>query len=482
MSTSATPTMSSLGVGSGLDLESIVTAMVSAKSTTKKHKVEQQQALKEIEISGLSKLKSTLTSYQDFLKTVSSGEAVNKRSITTDFGENQTPTFSYETASDVSNSAHDIAVTQLAQGTRMRGTVDSSAITVEQGADNKTLYRLQNGGSLTFTVGSGDSASSFSVDIDANSTIDSVIKKVNSAQGNPGVSMSYVIGSDGNVRFTLDSGKTGDGNELTLSGDTGIIGMSGDGSDNIIQHAQNAKMEIDGVEISSATNTFEDQVSGIKLTAERLSEQKEDGTFVTNTLKVAEDKESFSSFASDFVSKFNSAIQTCTTLYARNTYTDGKCNYDGGDLAGDPICNTIKNQMKNAVNTFVSSNGKMLYSYGISMDKDGVLQIDSEKLNKAASENYDEFVSVFQELGDSISGKLDTYTKSRGILAQRSDSAKNMLDDYTTRLNNIDEYLSTYESMMRKKYTKLDTLLGTMSSSMSYVQSIMASATSGSGS
>ncbi len=473
---SSSASITSLGVGSGLDLESIVSALVESRKQIKRVPVDQKKALKEIEVSGLSTLKSSLTTFKDYIKDVKSGDAVNKRSVTTDFKTDETPTFTYETTSSVTNSSHDIAVTQLASGTKMRGTASSDNYFSEAGADGATVYRLRTGGSLTFTVGSGDDAKSFSVDIGDNSSLDSILKKVNSADGNPGVSLNYVVGSDGSVNFTLSSSATGDDNELTIGGDVGILGMTGDGSDNIVQHAQNAKMLVDGVEITSEDNNFDDQVSGLKLTASTLSEQNEDGSWVTNNLTISQDKESFKSFTSEFVSKFNSVLSTCDKLYAKNTYTDGECNYDGGDLAGDSICKNVKESLKSVINNFTTSTGDTLYSYGISIDKNGELTIDSDKLSKAVDGNYDQLISIFSDIGEQLDDKLEVYTKSStGILAQRSTSANNAVADYDKRLNNIDEYLEKYESTMRKKFTNLDTLLSDMNSSLSYIQSIIPS-------
>ncbi len=469
---SSTPTLSSLGVGSGLDLESIVTALVSARKSVKRQKVDQKQALKEIEVSGLSSLKSTLSDYKDYLGKVKKGELANKRTITTDFKSDDNHAFSYETTTSVTNSYHDISVTQLASGTKMTGVASSELYFSEPDSEGGTSYRVRSGGSINFTIGSGDEEKSFTVDIADNSSIDTILKKVNSAEGNPGISLNYVVGSDNSVNFSLTSNKTGDGNELRISGDTEILGMTGDGSANIIQHAQNAKMVVDSVEISSSTNSFDNQVSGIKLTACCLSEKNDDGTWKANKLSISEDKENFKTFTNDFVTKFNDVLSKLDKLYAKNTYTDGKCNYDGGDLAGDSLCTNLKSVLKNSITTFVPSSGKLLYSYGISIDKNGQLSIDSDKLNKAADGSYDQLISVFEELSEKVDKTLETYTKSGGILSQRSDSAKSSVDDYAKRLNNIDEYLSRYESTLRKKYTKLDTMLADMSTSMSYIQSI----------
>ena len=102
-----------LGVGSGLDLESIVSSLVSLKKSTKVTPINNKEALKELEVTGLSSLKSSMTSLADHLKTISDGSAINKRTVETTLSE-ENPEFGYERKKYVSNCSHDIAVKQLA--------------------------------------------------------------------------------------------------------------------------------------------------------------------------------------------------------------------------------------------------------------------------------------------------------------------------------------------------------------------------------
>lgn len=470
---SSSSTITSLGVASGLDLESIVNALVSAKKSTKTDSITKKQAIKELEVTGLSTLKSTLTSFQDSLKKVIEDDDANKRKVVTNL-DNDNPAFSYELKGNATNSSHEVAVTQLAYGTKLLANLPADAAFKDTDADGNETYRLNQGGTISFTVGSGDDEETFSVDISKNDSLETVMKKINESDENPGVYLNYVVDASGSINFILESSTTGDGKDLRLSGDTSVLGFTGDGSSNEIQKAQNAIMNVDGLTVTSSTNTFDGQISGLKLTASELSEKDEDGNFKTNRISVETDNSSFKSYVQSFVSSFNSILSKCDELFKSNTYTNGKCNYDGGDLAGDSICTNVKNALKSVITDYESSSGKTLYQVGVSISKDGTLSVDSDKLGKAIEGNYDQFLSMFNEVCEQLNDKVDVYTKSRtGIIAQRSDSASQAVSDYGDRLTSINEYLEKYEETLRKKYTNLDTMISNMNSSLSYIQSIM---------
>lgn len=469
--------ITSLGVGSGMDLESLVSSMVSLKKSSKVTPISNKEALKELQVTGLSNLKSTMTSFNDYLKTITDGTAVNKRTVETTL-DKEHPDFSYELDTDVSNCSHDIAVTQLAQGTKLKGLASSDNFFSEKDTDGNTVYRSKNAGQFTFTVGSGDDAESFSIDIAENESLTSIIKKINGASGNESVSMNYIVGSDGNINIMLQSSKTGDGNDLRISGDVGILGMTGNGADNEVQNAQNAKMQVDGIEVSSSTNKFSDQISGLDFTAKRVSEKDDQGNYKTSNITISEDSSGMKDVVNGFVSKFQSVMSVCDKLSAKNTYTNGKCNYDGGDLAGDPICNAIKSSLKDVINNYTASDGKTLYQMGISIDKSGKLSVDSKKLGSMMDNDYEGLISVMQDLSSKLTTAVENYTKSgTGILTQRSESANNEWKDLKTRLSTMDDYMTKYEERLRKKYTSLDSILANMNSNMSYITAMAASNT-----
>lgn len=464
--------ISSLGVGSGLDLESIVTQLVELQTTQKKTPVENKKTLKEAEISGLSSLKSTLSSFQDVLKGIKDGSSTNKRTVTSNLPSDN-PAFSYETTSSITNCTHDIAVEQLAQGTKLKGT---SSVFFSETIEGKTTYRSSSAGTISFSLGSGSDAKSFSVDISENDSVETICKKVNEADGNSGVTLNYIVDSSGNVNFFAESAETGDGKDLRLSGDIGILGFAGDGSDNEVQKAQNAIMVIDGVSVTSSSNEFNDQVSGLKLTAKAVSEKNDDGTYATNNLKVSQDKSGLKSTINSLISSFNNVLSECTSLGKRDTYKDGSNNYDGGNLAGDSLPRNVQSVLKSVIQGFSPDTGKTLYQYGISLDKKGELTLDSTKFDESADSNYESVINVFKDLATKLDDAATTYTKDKtGIIAQRSELAQSHIDTYNDKITSINEYLENYETRLRKKYTNLDTLLANMTSNLDYVSAIMSS-------
>ena len=465
--------ITSLGVGSGLDLESLVTSLVSLKKTSKVNPVQNKEALKEIEISGLSQLKSEMTSFQSHLETMRDDNTINKRTIDSTLDTNR-PDFSCELKSDVSNSSHDVAVTQLASGTKLRGQVSSENFFSEQDYNGNTVYRSKSAGQISFTIGSGDDAKTFSINVEENDSIDSIIKRVNNAPGNDSVGMSYIVGSDGKINIMLQSSKTGDGNDLRISGDVEIFGMTGDGSENEVQSAQNAKMLVDGFEVSSETNKFSSQVSGMEFTAKKVSDKDSDGNYVTNNITVSKDESGMKEVVNEFVSKFTSLMSTCDKLSAKNTYTNGKCNYDGGDLAGDPICSTIKSSLKSVISNYTSSDGSTLFQMGISLDKNGTLTVDEKKLGAMLENDYEGVISTMQDLSSKLTTATEQYTKfGTGILSRRTISATSEWQSLKTKLSSMEDYMTKYEDRLRKKYTSLDTILANINSNMAYVTSIL---------
>ena len=145
-------------------------------------------------------------------------------------------------------------------------------------------------------------------------------------------------------------------------------------------------------------------------------------------------------------------------------------------MAGDPICQNVKNSLKNVINNYVSSDGKTLYQMGISINKSGTLEVDSSKLESTLSSNYDGFINVMKDLSDKLTTSVELYTKSStGILTKRSEAANNEWKDLKSKLSSMDEYMKNYEDRLRKKYTSLDTILANMNTNMSYISSILTS-------
>ena len=164
-------------------------------------------------------------------------------------------------------------------------------------------------------------------------------------------------------------------------------------------------------------------------------------------------------------------------LYNRNTYTDGKNNYDGGDLAGDSQLKSIQTTLQSMVVRFTKeSTGKTIFDCGLSFNKDGTLSLDSTEFKKSIDNSFNSVVSLFTDDGglvDQLSDFVDDYTKTGGLLQERLDNVQKEIDSWTQKESDNEEKLEKYEASLRKKYANLDSLMSNYNTSLSYISNIL---------
>lgn len=485
-------TITSAGAASGIDFESIITASVKAKKAQYASRYTTKKEDAQIELTGVGNLKSNLSTFKDMLDKMTSENAFNKRSVTIKQSTDD-PVFTCSTKDDASNGSYNVTVTQLASTTSYSTAVADS--TAALGA-----------GSLTFSIGEGDDAKTFTVEVDEEDTLESLRKKINSSAENFGVSANIMTLADGTSRFMLDSGQTGDkfsNFSVTATGSDKLnaftAGHTKDADGNVqktgamdvVHVGQDAKIDVDGVTLTSDTNVFDDKIKGLSITVNRLSDTEtitnSDGTtstgYKSNSLTVSTDTGALKSMVEDFLNTYNSLRTNLDNLSKRNTYTDGASNDDGGYLAGDSTCDVIKQMMSGLISSFTTGNPEMgsIFEMGVKMDNDGNLSLDSTKFENALKNNYEQVVAAFSGddgLCKQLSNGLNSYTKSGGILALREDSLNSTIKDYTNKEDAAATYLEKYEESLRAKYGSLDSMIASMNTSLSYLTSAMSSTSS----
>lgn len=474
--------ITSAGVASGIDFESIITASVNAKKTALQSRVSEKKALAEVELTGIGKLKSLLEGFQNKCANIAKENAFNKRSITINQDEKD-PVFSVEGKSDISNGNYNIAVTQLAKTTTFATTVADS--TAKLGA-----------GKLTFGIGKGSDSKNFEIEVEEDDTLETLRNKINSCAENFGVTANILTLADGSSRFIIDSGNTGtkyrnfrigaEGSDALEQFQVRITNLQANGNMELVQLGQDAKITVDGAELSSDTNVFDDKIKGLKLTVNRLSDTEEitnaDGSviqgFKSNNVKIDTDTQGIKSLLQDFVDTYNSLRSSLDALSARDTYTDGKCNNDGGYLAGDSTCSAIKSSLTNLISSFKidTADTNNIFTMGIEMDNDGNLSIDSTKFNEIVDKNYEQLVNAFGGK-DGLCSKIETYlkdyTKSSGVLSQRTDAVNSEIKQWNNKESANDFYLQKYEASLRSRYAGLDAYIANMNTSLSYLMSAL---------
>lgn len=462
-------TITSAGAGSGLDLESVISASVAAKKTQLQQPITTKKTDTQITLTGVGQLKSAISTFDTTLAKLSTPGAFNKRAINIT-QDTDDPILKISSNTDASNGQYNVTVNKLATTSKIEGTFASS-----------TSSLITEDGTLTFSAGDGNE---FTVDVKKGDTLQQIRKRINNAPDNFGLTANIVNTSDGKAKLVIDSGVTGAGNDLKISGSTTELKMfeadtssatavSGS-SMSRTQQSTNAEIDVDGNILTSDTNTFEDKVQGLDITVLRVSDKDSDGNLKSNKVDVSTDKSAIKGLVQEFVDAYNTLIDKTTELGKRNTIVGGESQDDGGALAGDSMPRSIRTLM---ANTVMEPNSEMtginsIFQLGIKMDNDGKLSVDSDKFDDALDDNYEQVVALFSG-ENGVAGKLQTslkeYTKTGGLISQRQDQLNSDLRDLSTREATAADQLEKYEANLRAQYASLDTQLAQMQSSASYL-------------
>ncbi len=476
-----TGTITSTGLGSGLDIEALVTGLVNAERAPTEAKIDRQQSSVTTLISALGELNSSVSGIQ------SSISALAERTLFEGVTAN-TDQFSAVTAtatSEASAASYDISVSTLAT----KQSLASGTYASEDAVVGTGTLTIDIG---TPTYSGGDpvysgfaSTSSVAVNIAADSTLSEVRDAINAAEA--GVEASIVRdGSD--FRLLLVAENTGVENSFQLTvtdtGDglnedpAGLSALAFNTSvSNLTQSnaALDASFSINGLALTSASNQVDNAVTGVSLTLK-------DTTTTPARITVAEDRAAITNAVQSFVDNYNSTI---TTLNAQTTFnpTTGFA----GPLVGDFSARTVENALRNSVSspiTGASSFFDSLATIGVTTTTEGTLEFDSSLLTNALDSDKEAVVTLFAgSVDDSVEGVAERVSTvldgiidtDEGLLPLRSASLADQLDDIADQRAALDRRIETIEARFRAQFNSLDILLAELNTTGQFLETQLAS-------
>lgn len=472
-------TIQSLGVGSGLALDDLVTQLLEAERKPKQDRLDAREETIEAQISGLGQIKSKLKDFQDSVDELRRDNAINKREPTITNPTEDDDTISAEASNSALQGEYAIAVKQLASGSRIE-TADATS----GGFNSSTDSVLSAGsGSLTFKV--GNTGDTFSVNVTAGMTLAQLREAINSSDNNFGVNANIIsTGTAAGAKLVFTSEVTGAGNDLVIVNDNNLTDLNRvattDAAESAsylspVKNAQNAVATVDGIEVQSASNEFENTIQNVSFTANELSSFTETTDLVNypdgkiynaSKLNIGFDKAGLEEKINDFVKNYNSVIEEIKTL---TRYGESELEKDGA-LAGDSLVRSIQSGLASLVGGAVNSSDLGgLFSIGIEVDEDGKLEIGDldfglgsgqDRLKDALEDNFDEVAKLFSSEDDGIATRLydyiEQYTSFSGILSTRERAAKDDKDQVFDDRERFELRMLSYEQVLRDKYLNLD--------------------------
>jgi flagellar hook-associated protein 2 len=458
-------TIQSLGVGSGLALDDLVQQLLTAERQPKEERLNAKEERIEAEISGLGQIKSKLSDFKDAVDELRSDNGVNGREPTITNPSEDNDVLSAEASNSALRGSYEVIVEQLAAGSRI--TTDAGAFT-----SSSDPVLTSGTGSLTFDVGG---SKSFTIDVTAGMSLTALREKINNSDDNFGVTANIIdTGTGAGPRLVFSSSETGDGNDLVITNDTGAAELdrlsTTGGTNNIsaanTESARNAIAYIDGIEVQSSSNEFENTIQNVSFEVNEVSPKDAAGDFLATKLSIGYDKEGLDKKIRDFVDNYNSLIDEIKTL---TRYGESELEEDGA-LAGDSLLRGIQSGLASIVGDNVSSSALGgLFQIGIEFDDDGKLEIGStdfglgsgeDRLEDALEDSFDEIAKLFTDPDEGIATRLyefsKEYTSYSGLISLRERAAKDDREDLYDQREMLELRMLNYEEILRDKYLNLD--------------------------
>ena len=473
--------ISSLGVGSGLDLEALVGQLLEAERKPKTDALDSRENNVEAEISGIGKLKSKLEDFQETLDNLRSDANLKGREPNINNPSEGVEPFAAEASNSALEGDYNIAVTQLARGSRIE-TADAQ----NGGFSNSSDSLLSTGAaSLTFKIDA--TSDSFTINLTAGNSLEDLRNAINSSDDNFGVIASIIdTGTlNGGSKLVYTSDTEGAGNDLIIVNDNDVSELNRVSTTNYAQNvdylnpvisAQNAKATIDGIDVESKSNEFKNVIENVSFEVSEKSELEADGTtYKTSKLSIGFDTESVEETIREFVTNFN-ALQAEIKLLTRYGESDLE---EDGSLAGDSLVRGIQNGVNNILFSSVdSSTLGGLFQLGIEFNDQNELEISSndkiglgsgdDRLKDALKDNFDQIANLFTDEEQGIAVRLfdyvEEYTSFSGLLKSREDNAKDQREQIFDERLSLELRLAGTEQILRKKYLNLDQTVARLNS------------------
>lgn len=292
----------------------------------------------------------------------------------------------------------------------------------------------------------------------------------------------------------------------------GAVGAGGSGAVRIL--GQDAKIELNGAEFSSAGNSF--TVNGLTITAQAVSEQNVDGTYKTTTINTADDVDGIYNMVKEFLGEYNSLIKEMDSLYNADsskgyeplTSEEKEAMSDDEiklwekkikdallrkDSTLDSVVGTLKNGMmqsftingqKYSLNTFGINT---LGYFNASENEHGVYHIDGDsedadsmsnpdRLKTAIANDSSSVVSFFTQLANNLYKNVNEYMKSNEYSSRNKvyddKRMKSEYDDYKEKIKKQETKLKDMEDKYYKQFSAMETALAKLNSQQSALSSM----------
>ncbi len=458
-------TITSLGTGSGMDLESLVTKLMTVEKVGLTN-LQKKQSSYETKFTAMGALNSVLSSLQTAAK------GLQPATLKTPLGTFATFTaqLSNEAVGKASaadgavSGTYSLEVTQLAQGNRLKSSSFSSSATAI----------TSTAGTITLELGSMTSGytsnKSIPINLSAGATLENLRNAIN--QSDAGVTATIINGTAGS-QLVL-TGPEGANNVLRLSSsdisgfnfDPTVTGTQGWSE---TQAAKDAAFLLNGIAATSHTNTVQGVLDGVTL------ELAGTNTGAPTTLKISQEyTENMTKALEAFVTAYNTAYSKMTSLGAYNAETKV-----AGELQGNSTLRFATTQVRQTLFGVTSgttgSPYQTLNNIGVKIGTDGKLSLDKTVLASAIKADPTTVAQLAANVGEAYDTAVGRMTGSGGPISIATNGLTSTINDLKAQQEKLQLRLDAIESRYRAQFSALDKLVSSLTSTGDFLSSFISS-------
>ena len=412
-------TITSVGIGSGVDINGLVTQLVDAEKELPELRMNTREAELQAQLTSMGTLKGALSGFQTKINALRTPSGAS--GLQSSVSDRDVLTTSVSPAAE--EGKHSVEVKSLAQSHTLASAAFESE-TTEIGTGvltfsfGTTAYDTE--GDYTSFTGNKDKTEK-TVTI-SDGSLQGIRDAVNEAD--IGVTASIVNTGPEGYKLLFKSDDLGENNSLRVAvtdGDDDHLNGAGLSqlaysvdAQNMTEttQAKHAELEYNGLTIKRSSNTVDDLIKGVTL---NLKSQSEEGKTVN--IDVSKNTDSLIAKAKDFVSGFNEMMGTINSMTSYNAETE-----QGGVLLGDAVTRSMTIQFRRIVGDSIrigDNNNLTLASVGIKTQEDGSLSLDEEVFEAAAEKDPNIVANLFSITGNTqgndlryvgVSSKTETGT------------------------------------------------------------------------
>lgn len=459
-------TISSLGLGSGLDLNGLLDKLTKAEQqrltpyTTK-------QSSYNAQLTGYGTLKGALEKFDNLSKEMAKEDFFKATTAT------EHDAFKITTNAKAVPGNYVVEVNKLAQAQTLTTQAKVSDQGAKLGAEGVTDR------SLTITAGNPPKATKIPLSDDQTSLLE-LRDAINGAKA--GVTASIMRVGDNDYQLAVSSSTTGENNKISLQVDNDdklgdILNYNATrGTGTAMKQTvepQDAELTVNGTAIKRSTNSISDALQGVTIDLKTKTKTDEPQHLVisTNTAGTT-DK------IKEWVDSYNSLLDTFNALTKYTPVKTGEApNPSNGPLLGDNTLRGVQSSIKSALSAAQDNPElKGLGNLGISTNtKTGKLEIDSTKLKKAMDEKPDQVTNFFVGNGKDtgmateIHNEIQSYIKSGGIIENSTKSINTNLDRLNSQITTVTASIQNTIDRYKQQFVQLDTMMSKMNGTSNYL-------------